>query len=80
MASIEKRTTKDGRVRYRARITIKGHPRVSETFTTRTAAQKWASRTETDVVAGLFNPEPEAHRLTVGDMIERYLEERLPNL
>ncbi len=80
MASIEKRTTKDGRDRYRARITIRGHPRVSETFTTRTAASKWAKRTEADIVAGRFNPEPEAHRHTVGDMIERYIEERLPNL
>lgn len=80
MASIEKRTTRDGQVRYRARITLKGHPRISETFSTLTAARKWAKQTEAGINAGLFHPGSETHRHTVGDMIRRYEEERLPNL
>ncbi len=33
MACIQKRQTKQG-IRYRVRISLKGHPRISETFTT----------------------------------------------
>ena len=77
MASIEKRQTKQG-IRYRARITLKGHPRISETFTTRREAQRWAERTTEAIRQRRFEPESEAERRTVGELIDRYIEERIP--
>ena len=71
MAHIEKRVTKAGVVKYRAQIVLKGHPRVSETFTTRTAAKRWAERTTEAMRQRVFNPESESEQRTVGDLIDR---------
>lgn len=54
MASIQKRQTAKG-IRYRARITLKGFPRLSETFTTRREATRWADRTTEDLRQRLFD-------------------------
>ena len=79
MASIEKRQTTQG-IRYRVRITLKGHPRLSETFTTRREAARWAERTTEALRAGRFNPESESEQRTVGDLVDRYILEKLPRL
>lgn len=55
MASIEEKTASNG-TRYRARITLKGHPRLSETFTTRRAAERWAQKLETAIREGRYMP------------------------
>lgn len=80
MAHIEKRVTKAGVVKYRAQIVLKGHPRVSETFTTRTAAKRWAERTTEAMRQRVFNPESESEQRTVGDLIDRFILEKLPQL
>ena len=79
MASIEKRQTKQG-IRYRARITLKGHPRISETFKSRREAQRWAERTTEAIRQRQYQPESEPERRTVGELIDRYIEERIPQL
>ena len=79
MASIEKRQTNQG-IRYRARITLKGHPRLSETFTTRREALRWAERTTEALRARRFDPESESEQHTVGDLIDRFIRERLHQL
>jgi|GEM_PF-3189936 len=80
MAHIEKRKTSKGEIRYRAQITLKGHPRVSETFSTRRAAQRWAERTTEAMRQRRFQPESEAEERTMGDVIERYIRNKLPHL
>ncbi len=79
MASIEKRRTKQG-IRYRARITLKGHPRLSETFTTRREAVRWAERTTEAMRQRRFQPESEAEQRTMGDLVDRYILDKLPEL
>ena len=79
MASIEKRQTNQG-IRYRARITLKGHPRLSETFRTRREAVRWAERTTEAIRQRRFQPESEAEQRTMGDLVERYMEEKSPLL
>lgn len=80
MAHIEKRRTSKGEIRYRAQITLKGHPRVSETFSTRREATRWAERTTEAIRQRRFQPESEAEQHTVGDLIDRYIEVKVPNL
>ena len=79
MASIEKRQTKEG-VRYRARITLKGHPRISETFDTRSKAKLWAERTTEAMRQYRYQPDSEAEQHTIRDLVDRYIEEKLPTL
>ena len=79
MASIEKRHTKQG-IRYRARITLKGHPRLSETFNTRREATRWAERTTEALRFRRFQPESEAEQRTLGDLVDRYIRDKVPQL
>ena len=55
MTCIEKRGSK-----YRARITLKGHPRLLETFNTKREATRWAERTTEALRKRRFKPETEA--------------------
>lgn len=41
MKGIDKRTHKDGTVSYRARVRIKGHPVLIQSFSSKTLAMKW---------------------------------------
>ncbi len=79
MASIEKRQTRRG-LRYRVRITLKGHPRISETFTTRREATRWAERTTEAIRQRRFQPEAESEQRTMGDLVDRYILDKLPQL
>lgn len=80
MAHIEKRKTSKGETRYRVQITLKGHPRVSETFSTRREAQRWAERTTEAMRQRRFQPESESEQRTMGDLVERYVRDKLPHL
>ncbi len=80
MAHIEKRTTKKGETRYRAQIVLKGHPRVSETFSTRREAQRWAERTTEAMRQRRFEPGSESEQRTMGDLVDRYILDILPRL
>jgi len=78
MASIEERTTDEGKTRYRVLVRLKGHPSQSATFERLTDARKWASKTETDIREGRYFKYSEARRHTVAEMIDRYVREVLP--
>ncbi len=79
MASIEKRQTKRG-LRYRVRITLKGQPRISETFTTRREATRWAERTTEAIRQRRFQPEAESEQRTMSDLVDRYILDKPPQL
>ncbi len=80
MAHIEKRTTSRGETRYRAQIILKGHPRVSETFGTRREAKRWAERTTEAMRQRRFEPGSESEQRTMGDLVDRYILDKLPQL
>ncbi len=80
MAHIEKRVTAKGVTRYRAQIILKGHPRLSETFSTRREATRWADRTTEAMRQRVFQPEAESEQRSIGDLVDRYILDKLPQL
>jgi integrase len=79
MATIEKRLTDDGKVRYRVKIRLKGQPPITDTFNTKTRAKRWAADTEADIRQGRYFPTWEARKHTLGEAIDRYVRDILPN-
>lgn len=79
MPTIEKRTTQDGDIRYRAVVRLKGHPVQRATFERKTDAGKWARATESAIREGRYFKTAEAKRHTLTEAIERYLAEVMPH-
>lgn len=78
MASIRERRTRDGRVRFTVQVRISGFPARTETFSTRAAAKRWATKVEADMLEGKHFRSVEARRRTLGDAIDRYIRDELP--
>lgn len=78
MAVIEKRKTKDGEIRYRVKIRMKGHPPQTETHRKLTHAKRWAQETETAIREGRHFKTSEAKKHTLGELIDRYIRDVLP--
>ncbi|MCP3959301.1 MAG: site-specific integrase [bacterium] len=78
MAVIETRRRKDGSTSYRVRISLKGHPRISQTFRRKTDAKQWAQSTEAAIRERRYKPGAEAERRTVGELRDRFAAEWLP--
>lgn len=78
MATIRKRTTKSGEVRYQAIIRVKGFPPQTATFNTEKKAEKWAKQTEVAIEDGKHFIKTEAKNHTFGEMIDRYLKHVMP--
>lgn len=77
MASIEKRTTDEGKVTYRVKIRLKGHPLQTASFDRLTDAKKWSQHTEAAIREGRHFKTSEAKKYTLEDAIERYFKEVL---
>lgn len=75
MASIYKR--KNGK--YQAKIRVKGHPPVSETFERKTDAAKWARNTEKEIEDGIYFKTLEARKHTLAELVDRYIEDVIPH-
>ena len=78
MASIEKRTSKDGKVSYRVKVRLKGFPIQQATFERLTDARRWAQQTEAAIREGRHFKTTEAKRRTLGELIDRYIKDILP--
>jgi hypothetical protein len=78
MATIEQRTSQDGKSMYRVKVRRKGAPPLTATFPRLTDAKKWAQITEGAVLEGRHFKTAEAKRHTLADLIDRYLREVLP--
>jgi len=77
MASIEKRRTRAGVVRWRAVVNRKGFPIMRRTFGRRRDAIDWSKQIEAEIQSGRFRA-PGPDRL-VADMIDRYIETVVPH-
>jgi len=77
--NIEKRITKHGQVRYRARVEMKGYKKQSATFSSKTKARIWKQQTETAMREGRYFKTIEARKHTLGDLIDRYIRDVLPS-
>jgi len=78
MATISKRTSKNGTASYRVEVRLKGIPRQTATFARLTDAKKWAQQTESAIREGRHFKTVEAKRHTFAEMVDRYVREVLP--
>lgn len=78
MASIEKRTTEDGKATYRVKVRLKGFPVQSATFDRKTDASKWAASVESAIHENRHFKTSEAKRHTLAELLDRYAIEVLP--
>lgn len=78
MPSIEARTTKEGTKIYRVKVRLKGYPTQTASFARLTDAKKWAKVTEADIIEGRHFKTTEAKHHTLSELIDRYLQEVLP--
>lgn len=78
MASILKRQKADGSTTYTAQVRLKGHPTAMATFDKERDAKRWAVQTEAAIREGRYFKTVEARRHTLSELIERYIEEILP--
>lgn len=79
MKGIDKRTHKDGTVSYRARVRIKGHLVLIQSFATKTLAMKWKRDTESAVEQGKYTYDKPGSKNTLAELIDRYIERVLPS-
>ena len=79
MAVFEERNGKDGSIKYRAKVRIKGHPALSNTFRRLTDAKRWAQKIETEIQEGSYLPKAQARKYTLAELIDRFLAESLPS-
>lgn len=78
MANIETRRAQDGTTTYRVKVRLKGHKTQSASFDRLTDARRWAQTTEVAIREGRHFKTAEAKRHTVGDLVDRYIREVLP--
>jgi integrase len=67
-----------GRVTYTAMVRRAGFPTRTDTFTTKKEAQKWATTVEAEMIEGRHSRDARQRRRTVGEAIDRYMEEEVP--
>lgn len=74
MATINKRIDQEGKVKYQARVRLKGYPTQTATFARITDAKKWVQDTESAIREGRHFKLSEAKKRTLGEMIDRYID------
>ncbi len=78
MATIQKRTSKDGITTYTATVRLKGYPIQNATFKRLTDAKRWIQDTESAIREGRHFKTTEAKKHTLADLIDRYIKDVLP--
>jgi len=78
MANFEERKNREGKIVYRVRVRLKGHPVETATFARKTDAKKWAASTEAAIREGRHFKTSASKRHTLGEMVDRYRDSVLP--
>jgi integrase len=78
VATIQKRVGRNGDITFRVQVRLRGAPVERATFTSKTAAKHWAQKIETDIRENRHFRTAEARRRTVAELIDRYIEQWLP--
>jgi len=78
VAAIERRVTAKGKIKWRAKVRLRGELPRTQTFNTKTAAEAWAKATETDIGRGVYVPTAADSRRTLADLIDKCIAEHLP--
>ncbi|CAB3937272.1 hypothetical protein [Achromobacter insolitus] len=74
MANIQKR----GEYQYQADIRRKGFPRQTQTFLTKDDAERWVRKHEGQMDEGKFRDLRPVAKLTLGEALDRYMDEVVP--
>lgn len=80
MGSVQQRIGKHGKTRFRCQVRLRGGGYLSATFRLKTQAHDWIRDTESAIEQGQYLPMAEAKRRLVGELIDRYIDDRLPQL
>jgi integrase len=75
MASFRQRNGK-----WQARVFRDGYPDLAKTFQSKIDAERWARSVEVSLDRGTYVDPTEAERVTLGDLIGRYIKEVLPSM
>lgn len=78
MARIKERQSKSGKSKFTVEIRLKGYPPESATFERKTDAKLWAQQTEAAIREGRYFKSSEPRKRTLGEMIDKYMSEQLP--
>jgi integrase len=78
MASIRKRTNKNGSTSYRVDVRLKGFPPQRATFARLTNAKQWGKSTEIAIKENRYFKTAESQKHTLGELIDRYIRDVLP--
>lgn len=78
MAYIQERKDKEGKTHFRVQIRLKGHPTTTATFERKTDAKLWAQQTESAMRDGRHFKTAEAKKHTLGEVVDRYIENIVP--
>jgi len=73
MAAIQKRVGRSGKTSWRVQIRKRGYPATTRSFHTKTAAEKWARHTETEIELGRYGVSNESNRHTLAELIDDYV-------
>ena len=65
---------------WQTRVRRKGYPDITKSFNTRKDAERWARSVETSLDRGTYIDPTEAEKVTLGDLIGRYIKEVLPSM
>ena len=65
---------------WQTRVRRKGYPDITKSFNTRKDAERWARSVETSLDRGTYIDPTEAEKVTLGDLIGRYIKEALPSM
>ncbi|PTR04331.1 site-specific recombinase XerD [Paraburkholderia sp. GV068] len=79
MATITKRTDQAPHRRWQARVRRKGFPTLSKSFATKTEAELWAREAEQTYDKGHAVDLKDARETTLKEVLQRYLDEVVPN-
>ncbi len=63
---------------FKVQIRKAGIPAITKTYKTKADAQKWARLIESEMDRGIFINRQEADRITIGELIDRYIQEVTP--
>src|SRR5262249_9422675 len=78
MATIETRITGKGEKRYRVKLRLRGEEQRTRTFKRLTDAKAWATGAETDLSRGDYVPTTAQRRITLAELIDKFLTQQLP--
>ncbi|HWW19752.1 MAG TPA: hypothetical protein VNZ06_03015, partial [Steroidobacteraceae bacterium] len=78
MPTIRERVDRKGKKHFHAQVRMAGFPPRTASFPTRRQAERWATTVEAEMIDGKHFRSAEARRRTLGQAIDRYLEEEVP--